>query len=286
MNQIINTDPLKFQDEGYVLVRNFFETDKALEAANWLRSQKIESFAKSWTDQEPGVELAVHQDIHKGNDPIGKLASDSKMLDLASKIFGSEVYIWSSKVNFKAAWCGTAEYYHQDYVYWKDRGYKNIDMLTCMIILDNHNIHNGALNIIPKSHKHGFIEHQPFCNINGIQKFMIAPHELSSMSKENGVIVLDAKPGDILFFHTCLAHGSSHNISPNPRMIILSQLNVKGNYPDDVHKNAKQLNVWRAQFEVNEAQRKLNFFNNKLTRQQVSEEILFNSPVPREEQND
>lgn len=282
----MNTDPQKFHEEGYVLIQNFFPREKAQAASNWLRSQDLESLAKSWTDQEPGVPLAVYQNIHQGNDPIAALASAPAMLDLASKVFGSEVYVWSSKVNLKAAWSGTAEYYHQDFVYWKDRGYKNYDMLTCMIFVDDHNIQNGGLNIIPRSHKKGFIEHQPFCNINGIQKFMVDPKKLDLLAKENGVVALDAKPGDILFFHTCLLHGSAHNISPNPRMTILSQLNTKGNNPDDVRGNAKAFNIWRAQFEVTESQRKLDFFKDKLTRQQNSNEILFNSPIPDEESND
>ena len=51
------------------------------------------------------------------------------MLDFASILMGDETYIWASKVNMKAAWCGN-EYYHQDLVYWKDRGYPKMKCLV------------------------------------------------------------------------------------------------------------------------------------------------------------
>ena len=61
------------------------------------------------------------------------------MIELASKLVDDEVYIYSSKVNLKAAWCGAVEYFHQDLVYWKDRGYPRNDMLSAMVFLEKHN---------------------------------------------------------------------------------------------------------------------------------------------------
>ena len=97
---------------------------------------------------------------------------DTNKLNKSKNVLG-----WASKVNMKAAWCGTAEYYHQDLVYWKDRGYPKNEMLSAMIFLDPHNINNAALNVIPTTHKLGFIEHKPFININGLAKFMIPPEK-------------------------------------------------------------------------------------------------------------
>lgn len=275
----------QFQNQGYLLVKDFFKKSDAIAAADWLRSQDLKSLAKTWTDQEPGVELAVYQNIHTGDTPIAKLSREEKVLNLAHELMGDKVYIWSSKVNLKAAWCGTVEYYHQDYVYWKDRGYEKIDMLSCMIFLDPHGVQNGGLNVIPGSHKYDFIEHVPFINTNGLSKFMIPPEKMDRLFKEHGRVVIEAEPGDVLFFHAGLVHGSAHNISEQPRMVILSQLNVEGNLPADVAEKARQFNLQRAQMELKEAERRYAFFKEKYEKQLKSQTLTFNSEIPKEEIN-
>ena len=75
-------------------------------------------------------------------------------MKFASYLANDDVYIYSSKVNFKAAWCGAVEYYHQGLAL-KHRGYLN-DMFSVMI-LESHNDLNAPLNIIPKTHKLGLL---------------------------------------------------------------------------------------------------------------------------------
>ena len=142
--------------------------------------------AKSWTELEPGVDLAVYFIIHKSNSPISELVNNKKVLNFASQLVNDEVYIYSSKVNLKAPWCGAVEYFHQDLVYWRDRGYPREDMLSAMVFLEPHNDINAPLNIFPKTHKLGFIRHDPFINVNGLAKFMVPPKTLSKLLKNMG----------------------------------------------------------------------------------------------------
>ena len=285
-NDINGSDIKKFQEKGYLLVKDFFKRDQCELASGWLKKQDHSKLAKSWTEQEPAVDLAVYSVIHEGDTPISKIASNQRMLDYASMLIGSETYIWASKVNLKAAWCGTAEYYHQDLVYWKDRGYPKNEMLSAMIFLEPHNITNAALHVIPGTHKLGFVEHEPFININGLSKFMIPPKTLTKLESEHGLKVIEADVGDVLFFHTSLIHGSSHNISPKSRMIILSQLNTVGNEPSEVSINARSFNLLRAQREMKEAERKYNWFKSKYKKQLNSEKLTFSAPIPKEEKTD
>ena len=272
-----------YQDKGYVLVKNFFDKKECLKAAKWLQSKNHKKLAKSWTEQEPGVPLAVYFGIHKGKTPIAKLASNNSMLDFASKLVKDKVYIYSSKVNIKAAWCGAVEYYHQDLVYWRDRGYPREDMLSTMIMLEPHNIYNAPLHVFPGTHKNGFIKHEPFININGLAKFMIPPKELSKLKKKHGLKVIEAEPGDVLLFHMGLVHGSAHNISSNSRMVILSQLNTTGNVPRNVNKNSVKYNLSRAKKELVEAKRKLKWFNKKYLTQLKSKKLTFSAQIVKEE---
>lgn len=272
-----------FERDGYYLHRGLFDRAVMEEARAWLRSQNPETLAKSWTEQEPGVPLAVFSVVHTGGHPIAKVARDPRMLQMAGELIGAPVYIWASKVNLKAAWCGTVEYYHQDLVYWKDRGYPRHDMMSCMVFLDPHTIRNAALHVLPGTHRLGFIEHEPFINTNGLAKCMVPPATMDRLYREHGLAVVEGEPGDALFFHCCLVHGSAHNISPEPRMVLLSQLNTIGNEPPDVSVAAKQFNLRRAELELREAERRHAWFKAKYENQLQSDHLTFSAPIPEEE---
>lgn len=275
-----------FRRDGYYLQRGLFEPCVVEQARAWLMNQDREALAKSWTEQEPGVPLAVFSVVHTGDHPIARLARDPRLLQMAGELIGAPVYIWASKVNLKAAWCGTVEYYHQDLVYWKDRGYPRHDMMSCMVFLDPHTIRNAALHVLPGTHRLGFIEHEPFINTNGLAKCMVPPATMDRLHREHGLVVVEGEPGDALFFHACLVHGSSHNISPQPRKVLLSQLNTVGNEPPDVSVSARQFNLRRAELELREAERRHAWFKAKYENQLKADQLTFSAPIPEEERTD
>lgn len=277
------TQRWEFETNGYVLAKGLFHVEQVEKACQWLLSQDPNVLRKSWTEAEPGVPLAIYSVIHETPNPIGEIAADRRITDYAGELMSESTYIWSSKVNVKASWCGAVEYYHQDFIYWKDRGYPTDRMLSCMVFLQPHGLANAGLHVIPGSHRQGLITHEPFVNTNGLAKWMIPPQTLNELYGEHGIAVIEAEPGDALFFHTSLVHGSSHNISPHGRMICLVQMNTMSNEPRDVSMSAKEFNLQRAQLEVSEAQRRLDFFSAKLQKQQKSIDLTFGAPIPREE---
>jgi len=152
----------QFQNDGFVLVKNLLNKKNCIRAANWLKSQDPKKFLTSWTDKEPNVPLAIYFGVHEDNSIISKIAKHKSVLNFASKLMNNKVYLWTSKVGLKAAWGGTVEYFHQDFTYWKDRGYRKDDMISVMIMLEPHSIYNAALHVFPKTHKAGAIKHDTF----------------------------------------------------------------------------------------------------------------------------
>ena len=137
--------------------------------------------------------------------------------------------------------------------------------------------------MFPGTHKSGFIKHEPFININGLAKFMIPPKKLNELKKKFGVKAVEAEPGDVLFFHASLVHGSGHNISSKGRMVILSQLNTKDNLPKDVNNKAILFNLSRAKKEYKEAERRSKWFKQKYKKQLKSKKLIFSAPIVNEE---
>lgn len=272
-----------FQEKGFYLKKGFFPKATIVQAREWLKSQDQEALAKTWTDQEPGVPLAVLQGIQYQENPLGVLANNQPMIDFASELLNEKVYVWSSKINVKASWCGTAEYYHQDFIYWSGRGYNTDAMMSAMVIMEPHKLRNAALHVFPGSHRAGQLRHEPFINVNGLSKFMIPPRLLDELFKEYGLHAVEGDEGDVLFFHTGLVHGSAHNISEQPRMILLSQLNSVNNKPVDVKSSAKNFNLERCGRELAEAERRHQWFKDKFERQKNAEGVTFNSPIPKDE---
>lgn len=275
----INKIKKEYSKNGYVLLKNFLPKNECNQALRWLNKKNKKRLANTWTEQEPGVDLAVYFVVHKKNSAIAKIAKNKKVLDLASKLVDDKVYIYSSKVNLKAAWCGAVEYFHQDLVYWKDRGYPRNDMLSAMVFLEKHDDNNAPLKIFPRTHKLGFIKHSPFINVNGLAKYMVPPKRLNELNKKFGMYTVNADVGDVLFFHMGCVHGSGHNISGNNRTVVLSQLNTYNNIPKNVEKNSKRFNLKRAKREYDESKRRTTWFKNKYLSQLNSKKLTFSAPI-------
>ena len=112
---------------------------------------------------------------------------------------------------------------------------------------------------------------------------MIRQKKVDKLNKKYKLVDINVQPGDILFFHSSIVHGSSHNSSPKSRSIILSQLNTFSNLPKSVQTNAIKFNLKRSKIEYLEAKRRFKWFTNKYLNQKKSNKITFSAPIPIEE---
>ena len=80
-----------------------------------------------------------------------------------------------------------------------------------------------------------------------------------------------------------VVHGSGHNISPNDRAVVLSQLNAESNVPNEVESNSRKFNLQRAKREYLESQRRLKWFKNKFKNQLKSKKLTFHAPIVGQE---
>ena len=90
-----------YQEKGYVLVKNFIDKKSCKTALNWLNKKNKKKLAKSWTEQEPGVDLAV---FYNKKDLIEKIEYYLNNEDERAKIAKSgynkfqekyEYFVWS-----------------------------------------------------------------------------------------------------------------------------------------------------------------------------------------------
>lgn len=275
-----------FIENGYLIYKNFFSADDISIVRNFVNNIDFNTIDPRYLDSEPGVDTAVYQFLHEQDNCLGDLTNHQDIIDYTSFLMDDETYIWSSKINFKSPWHGRAEYWHNDYIYWKNRGYIKNNMLTAMTFLDSHTIENAALHILPKSHKLKEIEHIDFLDINGLAKKMVPTDVLNKLSSENPVISIEASIGDVSFHHASTIHGSSHNIGPLSRKVLFSQINTHGNLPVNGFESAKEFNLKRTKYEIKELEKKLEKAKNKYQIQiSNSDEIISNSPISKIEKD-
>src|SRR3954469_16021918 len=86
-----------------------------------------------------------------------------------------EVYVYHTKINTKLAIEGTVWMWHQDYGSWMRDGCPRPDMATFAVMMTDSIEMNGALYVVPGSHKLGRIE--PYFDENTSYKFWAVPKE-------------------------------------------------------------------------------------------------------------
>ena len=238
----LTNNQIKFYKKyGYLIVKNVLNDVEVKDINRILKLlEKKQPVARGIT--EPGIKKSLIHSIHKNKSFIKKIEKKNWFQSFCAGLLGSkEVSVWNAKANLKKKWYGTAEYYHQDYIYWRELGFASSQLMNCMIFLDDHSHSNAGLWVFPSTHKKMY-SHKPFLNINSLHKYFIDPNVLDKISKKNKPISISAKKGSCLFFHCRLIHGSSHNISGKDRKILLCDVSSKKHFESANLKKIKTFN--------------------------------------------
>lgn len=134
-------------------------------------------------------------------------------LDIAEAILGPDIILHHTKLFQKPTENGMPFTMHQDWSYFpsvKDT------MIAGIIHVSPATDEMGCLRVYPGSHRLGRAAH------TGGQE----PSELLEKYPLENATVVEAQPGDVLFFHYFTLHGSKHNRSNRLRKTVLVQLHA------------------------------------------------------------
>ena len=141
-----------------------------------------------------------------------EMIQHEKLLNLSESLIGPDIILHHTKLFLKPRKKGSAFPLHQDWSYFPT---KKSSMIAAVIHLSDSTEKMGRFRVIPESHKLGKIE-----NSDGHSR-VPEIHDNYTLDSAEPV---EAKRGDILFFHCCTIHGSMPNLSDKPRKTILVQL--------------------------------------------------------------
>jgi len=172
---------------------------------------------------------------HRYCPPFKALSKNAAIVEPVKQILGKDIYIWHSKINVKDAFEGTVWLWHQDYGYWMWDGV-DPKLVSVMVFLDKATLNNGCLMVAAGSHKWDRLEHYADEETTSYKQWCVDTETLKQRLTEQMIQPITGEPGDVLFFHCNLLHGSGHNMSPLPRKTIIIAYNELNNKPRSVEK--------------------------------------------------
>ncbi|MEM9476408.1 MAG: phytanoyl-CoA dioxygenase family protein [Pseudomonadota bacterium] len=136
---------------------------------------------------------------------------NDRFLDVVSQILGDDIILHHSKLFQKPSENGSPFPMHQDWPYFPT---VNDTMIAGIIHVSDATDEMGCLRVFPGSHRLGRVE-----GADGRQQ----NDTLDQYPIENATIV-EAKAGDVVFFHYFTLHGSMPNRSDRTRKTVLCQM--------------------------------------------------------------
>lgn len=141
-----------------------------------------------------------------------ELATQPSVLDAVESLLGPDLLIWDSRWFTKRPGDPTYVSWHQDGTYWSLNPPK---VCTAWIALSRSFVENGAMQVVPGSHKGGQLPHlDTFDEANALAR----GQEIAVEVNEADAVTLTLAPGEMSLHHIGVVHGSKPNASDESRI--------------------------------------------------------------------
>lgn len=229
---MLSQDQIAFyRENGYLLVENAVTPDQLtrLRAATHALIARSRSVAENDDvyDLDEGHSAAQPRLTriklpHKQDPVFWEVIRNSVMTAVLNDLLGPDVLLQTSKLNTKAPGGGAAVEWHQDWAFYP---HTNDSMLAIGLMLEDVDVDNGPLNVIPGSHKGPILSHLhdgKFCGA-------VDPDDPDFHGDK--AVTLTGKAGSMTVHHARMLHGSAPNVSDRARMILFYECHAADAWP-------------------------------------------------------
>ena len=153
---------------------------------------------------------------------VDALARSPVLVNMLTLLLGPSVRFQISKLNMKSAGYGAAVEWHQDWAFYP---HTNDDLLAVGVMLDDVDLSNGPMQVIPGSHKGPVYDHHAggfFCGAIDPTRCDV---DFST------AVPLTGAAGSLTFHHVRTVHGSAPNLSDKPRNFLIFQYTAADAWP-------------------------------------------------------
>lgn len=162
------------------------------------------------TDVVHGLEPFVHL-----SEPLALLGLDPRFVDPMVALTGDpDPSLFTEKLNLKRPHHGGRNPLHQDLPYWSDATHPT-RTATAMLFLDDADLGNGTLEVVPGSHRDGRWRNRTDGDAFG--KLEIDPALEAGLE----MVPIEVPAGSVVYFGSTLVHRSAPNTSDRERRSLL-----------------------------------------------------------------
>jgi ectoine hydroxylase-related dioxygenase (phytanoyl-CoA dioxygenase family) len=174
----------------------------------------------SHTPEMPRVRRIKAPHLH---DPAyAALVRHPRIVAVLQDLWGPDIRFDTAKLNMKSAGFGAAVEWHQDWAFYP---HTNDDLAAVGVMMDDMELANGPLLIIPGSHKGPVFDH------HAEGRFCGAMDPTKGEVDYAAAVPLTGKAGSITVHHVRAVHGSAPNTSKKERRLMLFQFRAADAWP-------------------------------------------------------
>lgn len=162
---------------------------------------------------EAGAAVWQIVDIWQASEPFRALVHHPEIVGAVAQLSGAaQLRLWHDQIQYKPAESGGVNMWHQDGPYWPILKPKT--QLTAWVALDDVDVDNGCMSMVPGSHRWG----DTIDVLHGLKDYRSMPAEWNGHRIE--VVPCPVKAGCVHFHDALTWHGSHENTSGRPRRAI------------------------------------------------------------------
>lgn len=159
---------------------------------------------------------------HKRDPIFERVLKQSALTEVLTDLLGPDTTLITSKLNTKAPGGGAAVEWHQDWAFYP---HTNDDLLAFGVLLEDVDVDNGPLMVIPGTHKGAILRH----HTNGVFSGAIDPDD--PLFTPQKAVTLTGKAGSVSVHHARTLHGSAPNMSDRARKILFFECAASDAWP-------------------------------------------------------
>lgn len=222
----------EYNEVGAIVVRDVLSpeevqrlrrvTDEMVEKSRAITTHTdIYDLEDTHTQSQPRVRRIKQP--HNVDPAYGDLVRHPRILAALRDLWGPNIRFDTAKLNLKSAGFGAAVEWHQDWAFYP---HTNDDLAAVGVMMDDMELANGPLMIIPGSHKAPAVFDHHFEG-----RFCGAMDPTKAEVDYSKAIPLTGPAGSITIHHVRAVHGSAVNTSNKDRRLLLFQFRTADAWP-------------------------------------------------------
>ncbi len=161
---------------------------------------------------------------HKVHPIFDEIVRSADVIDILTRLIGPGLRLHGSKLNMKSAQYGSPVEWHQDWAFYP---HTNDDILAIGVLLDDCDLENGPMLVIPGSHTGNEVWNHH--GEDGCFAGLIDPDLIQDEIRR--AVPCTGKAGSMSFHHVRALHGSATNTSNRPRNLLLYEVAASDAWP-------------------------------------------------------